>query len=165
MTKTKTSKSPKIEVKYYLFIDSASNKHLYFMNFSDTAKFVAKSGNSDLFSKYGGWNLYSKAEFEHDKMERMADTIIDGKRLSRYNLFKARGKDHLFNFIVYGSCFEKNLRILYLPSIAKRIGCPIVRMDTYYNGQLTGRMDIEYVSNRLSAQEINVFRAWQKRAK
>ena len=122
MTKTKTSKSPKIEVKYYLFIDSASNKHLYFMNFSDTAKFVAKSGNSDLFSKYGGWNLYSKAEFEHDKMERMADTIIDGKRLSRYNLFKARGKDHLFNFIVYGSCFEKNLRILYLPSIAKRIG-------------------------------------------
>ena len=153
-----------VKVKYYLFIDSASNLHLYFTSFSDTAVLVAKSNKPDLFSKYGGWNLYSKIEFEYDRMLRMDDTVVDGKQLRRYTLIKAKGKD-LFNFVFFASCSKTSLPLMYIPSIARKIGCPIVRMDTYYNGRLSGRMDIEYVTAHLSAAEKKVFRAWQRRSK
>lgn len=150
-----------LQVKYYLFIDSASSNHAYFTSFSDTAQLIAYSVKPDLFSKYGGWNLHSKEQFEFDNIQRLNDTVIRSKRFVRYNLTKPAGSD-LFNFIVYGSCAEKH-RILYVPSISKRIGCPVLRMDTYYNGRLTGIMQIEYGIKKLSAYERRVFNAWQKR--
>jgi hypothetical protein len=153
-----------VNVKYYLFIDSALNLHLYFTSFSDTAVLVAKSNKPDLFSKYGGWNLYSKVEFDYDRMLSMDDTVVNGKQLSRYNLIKTKGKD-LFNFIFFASCSQKSLPLIYVRSIARKIGCPIIRMDTYYNGQLSGRMDIDYVTTQLSTAEKKVFRAWQRRSK
>lgn len=162
MTSDSSGKHITVNIKYYLFIDSLLNLHLYFTSFSDTAALIAKSNKPDLFSKYGGWNLYSKVEFEFDRMVHMKDTSINRRQLGRYDLIKAKGKD-LFKFAVFVSCSNKNLPLIYIPSIARKIGCPIIRMDSYYNGQLSSRMDIEYVPGRLSAAEKKVFKTWSKK--
>jgi hypothetical protein len=164
MTNDTLGRKVTTKVKYLLFIDSVSKMHLYFQSFSDTAVLVAKSNKADLFSKYGGWDLYSPVEFEYDSMRRMDDTVINGKQLTQYSLLKTKDKD-LFNFVVYGLCSDKKLPLIYIPTIARRIGCPIVRMDTYYNGRFTGRIDIKYITGQLSVAEKTVFRAWQQKSK
>jgi hypothetical protein len=161
MITTSTENSVKTPVKYYLLIDSASGWHVYFRNFADTAQVIAKSRKQDLFSKYGGWNLYASRKFEYDSKRQLTDTIIEGNRLTRHDLFRIRDKDS-FNFITYASCLHYNEKIWYLLSIAKQIGCPVIRMDTYYNGRLTGKMEIEYTSHELSHYERKVFEAWGK---
>jgi hypothetical protein len=47
MTSNSNENTLKIPIKYYLYIDSPSNRHAYFKNFADTARSIAKSKNSE----------------------------------------------------------------------------------------------------------------------
>lgn len=161
MTSNSAEKTLKIPVKYYLYIDSASNRHGYFRHFSDTARTIVKSKNSEIILKYGGWDLYSKKKFDYDTMRSLGDTLVNGRNLSRYSFIKVKDKDS-FNFIVYASRSDYKQKIWYLLPISKQIGYPVIRMDTYYNGRLTGKIEIEYTASHLTPSERQIFRAWQK---
>jgi len=159
-----TGTSTNSYVKYYLFIDSEEHQFFYYGNFSDTSKAIMHFTKIIPFEKYGGWDLYSNKLFKYNECKKLTDTVINGNRYSRYRLRKFNNDD-INEFILYAICERKDVPIKYLKSFSEKIGCPIIRMDTYFADQLAGIAQITYISDSLTSYELKVFEAWEKNFK
>lgn len=150
-----------VDVKYYLFIDPDLHEYFYYRNFSDTSKVVMHCKGGNPFEKYGGWDLYSDKKFDYDESQKLANTVISSNDYSRYRFRKIKnGKAD--DFILYTLCGKKEIPIIYLKPFSKEIGCPVVRLDTYYEGRLVSITQLQYISDTLTSKEKRVFQAWQK---
>jgi hypothetical protein len=163
ITKTdSTGTKTKVDVKYYLFINSLSHEYFYYRNFSDTSKLAKHFKGGDPIEKYGGWDLYSTKKFDYDSSKKLVDTVIDGTNYSRYRFCKIRNGKTI-DFILYATCEIKDLPVQYFKPFRKEISCPIIRQDTYFEGRLTGINRLQYVSDTLTSEEKKVFQSWQKK--
>ncbi|MEI9944970.1 MAG: hypothetical protein WDN26_12235 [Chitinophagaceae bacterium] len=159
-TGTKTN----IYVKYYLFIDTDLRQYFYYGNFSDSSKAIIHFKGKNQFAKYGGWDLYSNKEFEYDSRLKLTDTTINEIVFNR-NKFH-RGNNNASNdFILYTVCEKENIPIRYMKSLSEKLGCPVTRMDTYYEGRLVAIDQFQYVSDTLTNEEIRIFSAWKKKCR
>ena len=153
-----------VYVKYYLFIDTTQNQFFYYDSFSDTSKLIINFKGGNPFEKYGGWNLHSNKKFDYDDSKKITDTNINGSNYNRYRFRKI--KDGKINdFILYALLKKRDVPVKYLKPFAEEIGCTVFRMDTYYEGRLTGIHQIKYLSDTLTDEEKRVFKAWPGKLK
>jgi len=151
------------EIRYFLFINPKTPLYAYYRSFSDTAQKVEASRSTNLFAKYGGWNLYSHEKFDYEKSQQLTDTMINGKSYRRFK-FQKTNSGKINDFILYGSCEQKGIPIGYLSGFVDLIGCPITGMDTFYEGKLVGTTKLNHVSNFLTAKEQTIFQLWKSGA-
>ena len=151
-------------IKYYLFIDPDLHQYFYYRSFSDTSKLLKHYKGVNPIKDQGGWDLYSNKEFNYESCKKLIDTLIDANNYSRYSFRKiSNGKTN--DFILYTNCEIKGVPIRYLKPFSKKLGCPVTRMDIYYEGRLTGISQFQYVSYTLMNEELKVFDAWKKNEK
>jgi len=152
-----TRTSITVSVKYYLFIDSDLHTYIYFSTFSDTATIINYSKETKLFNKYGGWDPYPAKSFDYDSYVKITDTILNGISYNRHRFRKIiDGKKN--DYIIYTCCKNKNAPIKYLRPVSEQIGCPVVRMEMYFNHKLTGTTEFHYLTDTLTDAEVKVFK-------
>lgn len=159
-TDDSSGKKTEVKVKYYSYLNRDKNVCYNYGNFSDTAKILEFYPDIDSALKLGGWNFYSKEKYEYDSMFNLNDTVIKNKTYKRIRI------DERFNnmdtrMIIYFACDKKDLTFSLNRPLSDSIGCPIVRDDTFIDNKLFMTTELEFVSDKLSPAELQVFNTWQ----
>lgn len=152
-----------------VYID-LSNKVLYhYKNLSDTAQIFSKQVLPDSMMYYG-WTFYSeKLRQIEGEPEAISDTAID-------NVVYKRAKFHFVhnnpidNFqIGYFRCDEKGLMFSLEKSYSQKLGCSMSKFIDYRykNGiwNSYASIEVKYVADTLTKEQLAVFNAWEKNAK
>jgi hypothetical protein len=151
-------------ISHYLFIDPNLQTYIYFKTFSDTALIIKYSRGAKVFDKYGGWDLYSTKMFDYDSYMKTTDTTLNGISYSRHRFRKIVDRKKT-DYVIYTNCQTPNIPVKYLKPVGERIGCPVIRMETYFNSRLTGITELHYIADTLTDAEIKVFQTWGKSMK
>ncbi len=154
-TYTKTS------IKHYLLIDPSLQTYIYFSSFSDTSSIINYTKGINPFDKFGGWDLYSNKVFDYDSYIKITDTILDGVSYNRHR-FRKIVDNKKNDFIIYTRCEKKRIPIKYLKPLGDKIGCPVIRMEIYFDGRLTGITQLHCLSETLTDAEAKVFQIENK---
>ena len=151
------------KILHYSYLDPGKNVCYNYRNFSDTAKVIKRYSNIDSVRIKGGWNFYSNKDFQYNSSTSLQDTVINGINYSRIRLDKDINGIGIY-FHLYLRCDKKGTLIKYFKPISDKIGCPIVRIDTYEQNNLTISHEIEFVSDKLSQEEVKVLETWERNA-
>jgi hypothetical protein len=159
--KDSSGEKSSVEIKHYSYLDADKNLCLNYKTFSDTAKVWKQYSNIDSVMVDGGWNFLSNKKFEYDSSINLPDTVTSGITYGRIRLYKRRNGSDMY-FDLYTNCAKKNTLIKFF---SENLGCPIVRVETYIKSKIFMIRELEFVSDRLSPEELRVFEAWEKNAK
>ena len=153
-----------VKIKHYSYLDPDANVCYNYWTFSDTAKAFKQYSDIDSVDIDGGRNFLSNKRFEYESSINLTDTVISGKTYGRVRLDKKFNNRNIY-LVVYVDCTGKNTAIKLFKPLSDSLGCPIVRDDTYTRGKLFMIRELEFVSDRLSPDELKVFEAWERNAK
>lgn len=159
-----SGKNPFFKIKHYSYLDPDANAGRNYYAFSDTAKVFKQYSNIDSVIIGGGWNFYSNQNFQYDSSTNLSDTVINKISYGRIRLDKKINDNSIF-FVLYHRCDKKETLIRLFKPLSDSIGCPIVRDDTYIKNKLFMTREIEFVSDKLTRDELEVFEAWKKNGK
>ncbi len=150
------------------FIDLKSKTMYDYKTFSDTAKVFKKAVLPDSILSDAGWNFYSE---KHPKIQGtpkpLSDTIVDNINYKRAKInFKVN--DPKKNYLIaYFSCDGKGDMFSLEKDYSRGINCTMVKFFDYKVGVAKPFASIEvfYLSNELTKEQLNVFAAWEKNEK
>lgn len=162
----------KVTIGHFTFIDIRKSTLYDYSSFSDTAKLIRKYIQADSIPVPGGWSFYDRS---HDKeypgyepLVLLPDTIIGKVKLKRrmtaYTNPDSEAKDKSRHVsIMYFRCDIKKSMFNLSHYFSRKIGCPCVRID--HPGAGNSSSQIEFVTDKLTPQEIKIFNIWEKNAK
>lgn len=163
LTEDSSGKESSVKIKHYSYLDPDINRCLNYKTFSDTAKVWKHYTDIDSIEVDGGWNFLSNKKLEYDSSANLPDTIVNGVTYGRRRLYDRRSAKDLY-FNLYIDCNRKSELIRIFKTISDSLGCPIVRQETYIKGKIFIVREIDFLSDRLSPAESQVFSAWGKNA-
>lgn len=158
---------------HFTFIDIPARSLYDYTSFSDTARLIKAYTHPDSLPVPGGWTFYIPAKDYpgFDPPVAIGDTSIDGVSYKRRRIgytnpsLPEQEKQEL---IAYFRCDKKiPMQFSLLKSFSHKIGCSCVRIDHLpaSPGLIPLSQQIEYVADRLTAEEMKVFDAWEQYAK
>ncbi len=153
----------------YVFIDLKSKSFYHYKTFSDTALIINKYTQPDSLpiQGNGGWNFYNSRDLKLiGNPETLSDTVINNLTYKRVKLFTKIEEDIVIQ-IGYLECDRKNSFFQLYTNLGKKLGCPIVRLDDLPSIQnpKAVSVQIDFVSDKLTSNEMKVFNAWEKNAR
>lgn len=163
-TDDSSGKKTVIKIKHYSYVDVDRNLCITYKSFADTTIPTKRYLATDSVSRDGGWNFLSNERLNYDNSLKLVDTIINEITYNRIKLNKTINGKPIY-FILYSDCGNKRkLPIKLYKGLSDSIGCSIVRDDTFINGNLFMTRKLEYISDKLTEREQEVFVAWAKYA-
>ncbi|HMK25077.1 MAG TPA: hypothetical protein VK483_03540 [Chitinophagaceae bacterium] len=158
---------------FYTFIDLPTRSFYDFSTFSDTSKIIKKYTQPDSLGVAGGWNFYSPFELPKAAPPvELPDTLMEGinyKRLRLFYYYQRSGELEKFmvEWIGFFRCDKKGTMFRLDSTYSKMIGCPLVRSEWQPSKQekFPVSVQIEYIRDSLTPEELRVFKAWGKKAK
>jgi hypothetical protein len=162
-----------VSIRHFTFIDIKTRSLYDYTSFSDTAKLIRKYTQSDSIPVPGGWTFYGEAKelSGFEPPENLSDTMIDNvlyKRVKLIYINPTSQEKIREESIAYFRCDIKNIMFSLVKNISKKNGCPCVRKDqipTSLKNPVAVSLQIEFVANKLTPEELKVFDAWEKNAK
>jgi hypothetical protein len=162
----------KVDVSYYTYVDLTKMLFYRYTNFSDTAKIIESytESQSDSIFWNVNWKFYKRNDIAYtEPIEEMADTLINKKTYKRLRLTsKSINENDEFKVIItYFDCTKKGTMFQYDKHLSEQVGCPMVSFE----GQPTVKnpnpisFEIEFVTDKLTEEELKVFSAWEKNVK
>lgn len=154
----------------YTFADFRNKSFYIVSSFSDTAKVKEKFVQPDTGKVHGGWNFFTKKSlFSNDQYQFISDTTISKIKYRRIRgLFINKAPQAPTNDIIIGylRCDLKNTPFSADPVMSILIGCPLLRIDMIgENATLGISTEYEYLSNKLTAQELHIFKTLKEKIK
>lgn len=161
----------KTVVDRYTFIDTRTKEFYVYSSFSDTARFIKKYSQPDTGRVEEGWTYFQKNKLlSYDNKYVLPDTLINGNTYKRLMVFGYIQEDSTspkvkVTQIIYARCNAPNpfLRVDML--LSQELGCPVVRFDHIAENVLWTKTEIEYISDKLTPEELKVFDAWERNIK
>lgn len=169
VTKFKTDENDKqtVEeaVQYYLFANLDSNFFYEYGTFSDTASLKRKFFENETTKVTDATELYFKKNIDYTGVpESLNDTIVEDIVYKRIKFRTKLGEDDVFT-IAYFRCDIENP--LYVVNRYSGLNCPIVKVYDYppdFSRPIES-LEVKYLSDTLTAEEIKVFNAWERNEK
>lgn len=163
-TEDSSGRKTSYKIKHHSYLDPDENVCYNYESLSDSAKVINHYSDIDSVRKNGGWNFYSKEKFQYDSATNLSDTVINNITYGRMRLDKVvnGNKVHL---VIYSRADKKGTLIRNFKQLSDSIGCPVVRDDSFIKNKLFMTRELEFVTDKLSLNELNVFEAWEKKAK
>lgn len=156
------------EVMHYMFIDLKTGMFYKYGHFSDTAKVIASYKTlAEAKSPHWLWDFrYNKRMKSLAAPEKMPDTTIDGILYHRNKLIIDIGKGPFEN-IKYLRCDQKGILITLPKQSGDETRCAVLRSYSQRIGgtKVETGSRLEFVSEKLTDEELKVFAAWEKYAK
>ncbi len=166
-----------VKLAYYTYIDLTKKGFYQYNSFTDTAtimnKFTVTDSNS-LQIESIMWSFYDfPIKQVDDFFKILPDTSIADvtyKRKSFIQSFHGRNDSLFKNTIVgYYRCDKMESLFRYGENFSKEEPCPLVRAEFFPLPPLLpswkSLMEVEFVSDSLTPEELKVFSAWEKNAK
>ena len=165
-----TQQSVKVITDKYTFIDLRKKWFYVYRNLSDTAKIVEQYPQPDTGEVKGGWKFLSKEKvIFSDSLRDMTDTTIDGiayKRAEAHKKVSYNGFEQNMIQIGYMRCDKKGSPFVIDNAFSAKISCPFVKLDRFDSETLEGNVvEWVYLPDKLTANELKVFDAWEKNEK
>jgi len=167
---TNSIETRKLVVDRYTFIDRRTKSFYHYHSFSDTARFDSVYTLPDSVPIIG-WNYYYTHHLPFtEPPKELPDTTIndlDYKRIKLINTIKINDSTTFKRIsICYFRCGIKTMFSLDT-RLSEKMGCPMVWYQSLPNSQdrFPLSMEIEFVANKLNAEELKVFAAWEKNEK
>ena len=152
----------------YKFIDPRSRTIYDYKTFSDTSRIVKTFPLTDSLMDGPGWNIYSeKAPAIGGESIALKDTFIENVNYKRYKCnFKWDNPEKVY-LIGYFNCDNKDCMFSLEKFYSRKIQCPMVKFFSYRTSKTTpyGSMEVFYLSDTLSPEDIKVFDAWERNAR
>lgn len=161
----------------YTFIDLRNRSFYEYENFSDTARIIDKYLQPDSGRNKRGWDFFNKESiFNLETSEELSDTTIGQvkyKRIKSHQIVeitnpeeqKHFGKEQIQIRIGYLNCGLVSVLFSMDKTLLKKYGCPVVRLDMVSpSNNIIVIVEREIVSDKLTNDELNVFKAWKKNA-
>ena len=157
----------------YLYHDLRNGWCYKYKTFSDTATLIDKFINNDTTYIYGSWDfLKTQKSFVRTKnIKQITDTTINSVLYKRYQtigLSKLDNNEEINTiYTSYIRCDKKQKFFLIDKKFSDSIGCNLVMYEyVYTNSRIpSGILQIDFVRDSLTQQELKVFAAWEKYAK
>lgn len=156
------------EVMHYVFIDLKTGFFYQYAHFSDTAKLMSSYRSlKDAKSPQWLWDFrYNKRAKPIKPLQVLPDTVIAGIVYQRQKWINDIGKGP-YATIKYLRCDLKGLLITLQKEVGDDSPCPVV---ISHNQNKKGTRPengahLEFISDKLSEEELSVFDAWEKYAK
>jgi len=153
------------KVLFYTYLDPDKNLCYNYKSFSDTAKFINYYTNMDSTIINGGWNFYSNQKNFYDSLIDLKDTVINRVEYKRIRVDNETKNKKIYSNIYFFRCDRVGLLVNFNKSLSDKIGCSVVRVDTWKENKLITTVEILFLSDQLSKDEIKVFKAWENNAK
>ncbi len=156
-------------VDHYIFIDLRTKMFFVYRNFSDTAKIMDKYTQPDSVEirGTGGWRFYARNDLpKTEPLIYLTDTLIAGVIFKRIRIINSNDENNPV-IIGYLHCDKKNSIFKFDKALSEKMGCPMVRFDYLPSPKnpVPTSAKIEFVSDSLTKEELQVFEAWEKNAK
>ena len=162
----------------YTFIDLRTKTFYEYQTFSDTARIVDSYRQPDSGRNKRGWNFFStNTLFPEENLRDIPDTIINNQVYKRIESFKIveitnpeeqkfLGKGQKILLVGYLRCDSIKSGLSLDKTIEKKTGCSVLRLDQIAPSDKSYLVtEIESVSTKLTAEELRVFKAWERNAK
>lgn len=152
-------------MKNYAFVNVEAGSVIEYPRFSPSAPVLKKFSLAEAPVLLNGRAAYDPARkiTGVTMAGKLPDTIINGivyKRMSSYYIRSETGDR--YDFEEFFRC-DINTSLFNLDREADNIvGCPCVRVDVVPRNESSASRQIEFVSNKLTAEESAVFDAWNK---
>ena len=161
-----------VYVAYYTYVDLTKMVFYKYANFSDTAKIIVRytEAQSDSVFWNVNWKFYKRNDIAHTgPIENMSDTIMNNRTYKRLKLTEKPTNDST-DFqatIVYFDCARKGTIFQYDKHLSEQVGCPMVAYNELPTAKFprTLSCEIEFVTDKLTPEELKVFDAWEKNVK
>jgi hypothetical protein len=166
-TDTTGKTTTEVVVLHYTFIDLRSRSFFEYKNFADTAIVLKKYSQPDSTPLLGGWNFYFDRNIDYTGLPQpLDDTVISQVKYKRVKFNRGSGEKS-YTSIGYFRCDKKGTMFRRDKSYSEKLGCPMVRTDNYPMGwkQPSSSMEVVFLSDTLTKEELKVFDAWERSAK
>ena len=114
---------------------------------------------------HGCWNVYSNQKNFYDSLIDLKDTVINRVEYKRIRVDNETKNKKIYSNIYFFRCDRVGLLVNFNKSLSDKIGCSVVRVDTWKENKLITTVEILFLSDQLSKDEIKVFKAWENNAK
>lgn len=174
-TDTNGYTSTEMKLAYYTYIDLTNKGFYQYNSFTDTATIIKKFTITDSNSlqvesvMWGFYDLPIKKSEENLKI--LSDTAVEGvkyKRKSFVNSFQGRNDSVFKNTVVaYYRCDKTGTLFRYGDNFSEEEPCPMVRIEFLPLPPLSlqSLLEVEFISDKLTPEELKVFNAWEQNAK
>jgi len=155
-------------VLIYRLIDLDSRTLYDYKSFSDTALIVHKSVLPDSMMLDYGWSYYSKEVRQIQGVpQALNDTVIDNISYKRFRFNFSRDDLHKSYKIGYYRCDKKGRQFSLEKQFSEKLNCTMMKFVEFRvdNSNPTASLEIEFLSDSLTADEHKVFDAWEKNIK
>ena len=157
----------------YLYHDLRNGWCYKYKTFSDTATLIEKFISNDTAYIYGSWDFLKtqKSIVKTENIKQITDTTINSVLYKRYRSVGVGILDNKekidYIHISYVRCDKKQKFFLLDKKFSDSIGCNLVMHENIYpNSRIpSGILQIDFVRDSLTQQELKVFAAWEKYAK
>lgn len=161
-----------VVVEKYKFADLRTREIYEYYTFSDTSKLIKRCTPEDTGCTRETWVFWTEKHgfMPNDKPESMNDTLIGGVKYQRVRFTKKvdteKGKVE-YSIIGFLRCDLKNAILMYDKPFSKKMGCALVRFEDHYFPPVypSDYGECEYLSQKLTQEELKVFNSWEKNAK
>lgn len=160
----------KAEAMYYTYIDLRKMIFYKYGFFSDTAKVIQSYNKTQADTVVWGvnWRFYEPKNIPYSEpLQNMTDTVIEKKVFKRIRLINNSENDTNKISIAYFDCTQKATMFVINKALTDIAGCPMVKYyilpSIRWPGALAGELD--FVSDKLTPEEVKVFDAWKKNVK
>jgi hypothetical protein len=161
-----------VVLMHYIYLDLTKMLFYKYASFSDTAQIVQSYNQlqSDTVLYGVTWKFYERRSIPHTKpFEIIADTMIDGKIFKRVKIIVNRQNDstQTNTMVAYFDCSRKGNIFQINKGLSDSLGCPMVAVYTLSTADnpITLAAELEFISDKLTYEELKVFDAWEKNVK
>ena len=158
-------------VDRYTFVDFRTKSFYVYLNFSDTAKIMDKYPQPDSGRPEGGWFFFTNQHYiPLANLTVVPDTTINDivyKRVKSVQVDPTvKEREVVRHYNAWARCDKKSALHRYDNPLSELIGCPVVKYEIYTPEFGSGfSMELEFLRDKLTPEEIKVFEAWRKNAK
>ncbi len=162
-----------VELIGYTLIDLRRGWFYHYKTFTDTAALVGKweQNDSASFAKYGWtWTFYNENQGLMAPAREplpLSDTVRMGIHYKRF-IFPRTNRDSSKTwFVAYFQCDRKGTFFQLNKALSRKMGCPLTRYETIPQdtNSIAVAEEVEFVRDSLTAAELKVFAAWEKKAR
>jgi hypothetical protein len=161
-----------VGLMHYTYIDLRKMVFYKYINFSDTAKIIQSYNQAQADTVFWNvnWRFYQYHDIPYtEPLQNMPDTVMDNKVFKRIRIINKPINDttNIRTSIAYFDCERKGTMFQIDKTLSEKIGCPLVKYyilpSIKYAGAMAG--EIEFVTDKLTPEELKVFDAWEKNVK
>lgn len=144
-------------------------KMLYdYKTFSDTSVLIRKAMLIDKGIQYYGWPVYGEEQLTIvSEPVPLPDTTMNGVHYKRSRFILVHKNPNTQYTIGYFNCDHASSMFSIVRDKSRKMDCDLVKIYDYHVGirQPYGSMEVVPISDHLAPGELQVFNAWEQRAK